>query len=69
MQTPSPPSHRPLGRTLIAATGVIGFTFLGAVVLYFATDGLLHLRSYICHGNRSFTWCHEANIAELPVPK
>ena len=37
MSTPSPPPHRPLGRTLIAAAGVIGFAFLGAVVLYFAT--------------------------------
>ena len=45
MQTPSPPPHRPLGRTLIAGAGVIGFAFLGAVVLYFATVGLLYLRS------------------------
>jgi hypothetical protein len=62
----TPPPHRPIGRTLTAAAGVIGFAFLGAVVLYFATAGLLHLRSNICHGSRSFTWCREANIAELP---
>lgn len=62
----SPPPHRPLGRTLTAAAGVIGFVFLGAVVLYFTTAGLLYLRNDICHRNRSFTWCREANIADLP---
>jgi hypothetical protein len=62
----SPPPRRPLGRTLTAAAGVIGLAFLGAVALYFATAGLLHLRSSICHGRRSFTWCREANIAEKP---
>ena len=36
MQTPSPPPHRPLGRTLIAGAVVIGFAFLGDVDLYFA---------------------------------
>jgi hypothetical protein len=40
-----------------------------ALVLYLATAGLLYLRSNVCHGNGSFTWCREANIAELPVLK
>ena len=65
MSNGSPP-HRPLGRTLIAGSAVIGLAFLGAVVLYLATVGLLYLRSNICHGNESFTWCREANMAELP---
>jgi hypothetical protein len=45
MVTPSQP--RPLGRTLLAAAGVIGVTFVGAVILYFATAGLLLLWSHI----------------------
>jgi hypothetical protein len=53
MQTLSPPPHRPLRQTLVAATGVIGFAFLGAVVLYFATVGVLYLRSNFCDGSRS----------------
>jgi hypothetical protein len=40
-----------------------------AVILYLATAGLLYLRGNICHGNGSFTWCREANIAEFPVLK
>jgi hypothetical protein len=63
----SPPPHRPLGRTLIAAAGVIGFAFLGAVVLYFATASLLYLRSDFCDGSKSSIWCRKANIAELKV--
>jgi len=63
MSTPSPPPHRPLGRTLIAAAGVIGFAFLGAVVLYFATVGLLS--SNFCDGSGSSIWCRDANITKL----
>ena len=66
MPNGSLPPHRPLRRTLIAGAGIVGFAFLGAVVIYFATAGLLYLRSNICHGNESSTWCREANIAELP---
>jgi hypothetical protein len=45
MVTPAQP--RPLGQTLLAAAGVIGLTFAGAVVLYFATAGLLLLWSHL----------------------
>jgi hypothetical protein len=45
MVTPSQP--RPLGRTLLAAAGVIGVTFAGAVFLYFVTQGLLLLWNHI----------------------
>jgi hypothetical protein len=45
MVTPSQP--RPLGQTLLAAAGVIGVTFAGAVILYFATTGLLLLWNHI----------------------
>jgi hypothetical protein len=69
MPNGSPPPHRPLARTLTAGAGVVGFAFLGAVILYLATAGLLYLRGNICHGNGSFTWCREANIAEFPVLK
>jgi hypothetical protein len=64
-----PPPHNPLGRTLIAGAGVIGFAFMGAVVLFFATVGLLYLRRNICHGDRSSIWCSEANIASLHLLK
>jgi len=43
----TPPPHRPLRQTLPAAAGVIGFALLGAIVLYFATEGLLYLRSNV----------------------
>ena len=48
MQTVSPPPHRPLRLTLVAATGVIGFALLNAVVLYLATVGILYLRDNLC---------------------
>jgi len=34
-----------MGQTLVAAAMVIGFAALGAVILYFVTEGLLYLRS------------------------
>jgi len=34
-----------MGQTLVAAAVVIGFAALGAVILYFITEGLLYLRS------------------------
>jgi hypothetical protein len=68
MQTVSPPPHRPLRLTLVAATGVIGFAFLGAVVLYLATMGLLYLRDNFCDGRGSSIWCRDANITKLPMP-
>jgi hypothetical protein len=68
MQTLSPPPHKPLRQTLVAATGVIGFAFLGAVVLYLATVGVLYLRSNLCDGSRSSIWCRDADIAKLPIP-
>jgi hypothetical protein len=67
MQTLSPPPHRPLRLTLIAASGVIGLTFLGAVVLYLATVGLLYLRDNFCDGRGSSIWCRNADIAKLPI--
>jgi hypothetical protein len=66
MPNGSPPPHRPLGRTLTAVAGVIGLAFLGAVVVYFATAGLLYLRSDFCDGGGSSIWCRKANIAKLP---
>jgi hypothetical protein len=39
------PRPRPLRQTLVAAAAVISFTVLGAVIVYFATAGLLFLRS------------------------
>jgi hypothetical protein len=45
---------------------VIGIAALGAVVLYFATVGLLYLRSNFCDGNGSSIWCRDANFAKLP---
>jgi hypothetical protein len=66
MPNGSLPPHRPLRRTLIAGAGVVGLAFLGAVVIYFATAGLLYVRSNICRGNESAGWCRVANIAELP---
>jgi hypothetical protein len=30
----------------VAAAAVIGFALLGAAILYFATEGLLYLRSH-----------------------
>ena len=68
MQTLSPPPHRPLRLTLVAATGVIGFAFLGAVVLYLATVGVLYLRNSFCDGSRSSIWCRDANNAKLSIP-
>ena len=45
MLTPS--QHRPLRQTLVAGAGVIAFALVGAVVLYFATEGILLLWSDI----------------------
>ena len=45
---------------------MIGFAALGAVVLYFATVGILYLRSNFCDGSGSSIWCRDANIAKLP---
>jgi len=45
MLTPS--QHRPLRQTLVAGAGVIAFALVGAVVLYFATEGILLLWSNI----------------------
>ena len=45
MLTPS--QSRPLGQTLLAGAGVIGFALVGAIVLYFATEGILLLWSDI----------------------
>jgi len=39
-----PPPHRPLRQTLLAGIAVIGFAVLGAVMVYFVTEGLLLLR-------------------------
>jgi hypothetical protein len=61
------PQHNPLRKSLAYGAAVIGFAALAAVVLYLATMGLLYLRSDICNGHRSFIWCREANIAELPA--
>ena len=44
MLTPSQP--RPLRRTLLAAAMVIGIAVLGALIVYFVTEGLLLLRSH-----------------------
>jgi hypothetical protein len=44
---------------------VIGFAALNAVVLYFATVGILYLRSNFCGGRGPSIWCRDANIAEL----
>jgi len=39
-----PPSqHRPLRQTFLAGIAVIGFALIGAVALYFVTEGLLLL--------------------------
>ena len=56
------PQHNPFRKTLAYSAVVIGVAALGAVVLYFATVGLLYLRSNFCGGSRSSIWCHDANI-------
>jgi hypothetical protein len=61
------PQHNPLRKTLLAGAAVIGFAVLGAVVLYFATVGILYLRSNFCDGSGSSAWCRDANIAKLPT--
>jgi len=43
----TPTQHRPLRQTLLAGIAVIGFALFGAVVLYFATEGILLLRADI----------------------
>jgi hypothetical protein len=58
-------SVRPFGASA-KPDAVIGFAALGAVVLYFATVGLLYLRSNFCDGSGSSMWCRDANIAKLP---
>jgi hypothetical protein len=47
---------------------VIGFAFLGAVVLYFAAVGVLYLRNNFCDGSRSSIWCRDADMTKLPIP-
>ena len=61
------PQHNPLRKTLAYGAAVIGFAALGGFAIYFATAGLLYLRRNFCHGNESFTWCREANVAKLPT--
>jgi hypothetical protein len=66
------PQHNPLRKSLAYGVAVIGFAALGAVVLYFATVGILYLRSNFyfrsnfCDGSGSSIWCRDANIAKLP---
>jgi len=40
----TPTQHRPLRQTLLAGIAVIGVALLGAVMVYFVTEGLLLLR-------------------------
>jgi hypothetical protein len=60
------PQHNPFRKTLAYGIAVIGFAAVGAVVLYFATVGILYLRINFCDGVGSSIWCRDANIAELP---
>jgi len=59
------PQHNPIRKTLAYSAAVIGFAVLCAVVLYFATVGLIYLRSNFCGGSGSSIWCHDANITRL----
>jgi hypothetical protein len=54
MLAPTPPSHlithsqsRPLRERLLIALVVIGMMIVGAVFLYFVTEGLLWLEGYV----------------------
>jgi hypothetical protein len=54
MLAPTPPPHtithsqsRPLRETLLLGLVVIGMMIVGAVFLYFVTDGLLWLEGYV----------------------
>ncbi len=54
MLAPTPPSHtithsqsRPLRESLLLALVVIGMMIVGAVFLYFVTEGLLWLEGYV----------------------
>jgi hypothetical protein len=58
------PQHNPLRKSLAYGAAVMGFAALGAVVLYFATAGILYLRSNFCDGSGSSTWCRDANISK-----
>lgn len=70
MPNSSPPPHRPLGRTLAAAAGVIGFAFLSAVVLYFATEGLLYFRgNFVMATGHSFGARISASCQETRMPR
>jgi len=47
---------------------MIGVAALGAIVLYFATVGLLNLRNNFCDDGGSSIWCRDTNITKLPIP-